>query len=77
MEGEGITMAIYKNEKEIKVRMRKAGLCIRDLASNLKIPPGTLSNQLGGWAPLAPKTKEKILQIIKRTTKRMGVNNHD
>ena len=58
-------MPIYENQKELKFRMKKAGLNVRDLANQIKIPPGTISGWLGGWAPLTSEYRVKILQVIK------------
>ena len=57
-------MAIYENQKELKYRMKKAGLNVRDLANKLCVPPGTISGWLGGWAPLTTEYRGNITAII-------------
>jgi hypothetical protein len=46
-------MALYQVEKELKIRMRKAGLNMRDLAYAIGEPPSTTANRLNGWLPLS------------------------
>ena len=56
----------YCIQKELKDRIKQAGVDIRDLANHLQEPPGTLSNRLNGWIPLPVKIRNAIEDFIKQ-----------
>jgi transcriptional regulator with XRE-family HTH domain len=60
---------IYRIETEIKARMKELGLTTRELAYALKMSPGTLANQLGGWSPLSDENRKKIYDFISNKEK--------
>ena len=54
----------YKQEDEIKARMKRVGLTARDLANLLGEPPSTVSNRLNGFIPLHFIQRRAILEKL-------------
>ena len=46
----GVNM--YEVEFELKKRIRRAGLTVREIAQALQEPPGTVAGRLNGFLPL-------------------------
>ncbi len=63
----------YTVETELKQRMRRAGLIVRDLAVALQESPSTTNNRLNGYAPLSGEQRRIILATIKDAEKRLGL----
>ena len=66
-------MAIYQIETEIKERMRELKITTRELAYELKMAPGTLANQLGGWTPLPSENRIKIAHYLRQREEQFAI----
>lgn len=63
---------VYSEEKELIQRMRKADLKLKQLAWEMNMRPGTLSNKLRGWSYLYPDERRQLLKILEEKEKVQG-----
>lgn len=54
----------WKEHKDLKARMKQAGLDYRDLANLLGESPTTVANRLNGWSTLDDQRRHKIVSLI-------------
>lgn len=56
---------VYEVEVEIKARMKRVGLTVRELANLLREPPGSVGNRLNGFMPLHVFQRRAILELLR------------
>jgi len=57
-------MSLYYERVELKKRMKRLGLTMKDVANEFALAPGTISAYMGGWTLMPKEMEAKITEFI-------------